>query len=104
MFGLFGNKKKEEVSLADRIKAKPLAAETPAHEENAKVRAPFANLGTVGGGDIKTAYLSRGELTAERLRELYDLPGGPAVVLGFVCRGRGFSGCRSHRKQDRRMI
>ena len=84
MFGLFGNKKKEEVSLADRIKAKPLAAETPAHEENAKVRAPFANLGTVGGGDIKTAYLSRGELTAERLRELYDVPGGPAIVLGFI--------------------
>ena len=84
MFGLFGNKKKEEVSLADRIKAKPLAAEVPQREEHAKTHAPFANLGSVGGADMKSAYLSRSELTAERLRELYDVPGGPAVVLGFV--------------------
>ena len=33
---------------------------------------------------MKSAYLSRSELTAERLRELYDVPGGPAIVLGFV--------------------
>ena len=84
MFGLFGNKKKEEVSLADRIKAKPLAAEVPQREEHTKTHAPFANLGSVGGADMKSAYLSRSELTAERLRELYDVPGGPAVVLGFV--------------------
>ena len=84
MFGLFGNKEKKEVSLADRISAKPLAAEMPVHEKPAKVRAPFANLGTVGGGDMKSAYLSRSELTAERLRELYDVPGGPAIVLGFI--------------------
>ena len=84
MFGLFGNKKKEEVSLADRIKAKPLAAEVQQREEHAKTHAPFANLGSVGGADMKSAYLSRSELTAERLRELYDVPGGPAVVLGFV--------------------
>ena len=84
MFGLFGNKKKEEVSLADRIKAKPLAAEVPQREEHTKTHAPFANLGSVGGADMKSAYLSRSELTAERLRELYDVPGGSAVVLGFV--------------------
>ena len=84
MFGLFGNKKKEEVSLADRIKAKPLAAEVPQREEHTKTHAPFANLGSVGGADMKFAYLSRSELMAERLRELYDVPGGPAVVLGFV--------------------
>ena len=84
MFGLFGNKKKEEVSLADRIKAKPLAAEPRVHEEGTKVRAPFAGLGTVGGGDMRSAYLSRSELTAERLREIYDVPGGPSIVLGFI--------------------
>ena len=84
MFGLFGNKKKEEVSLADRIKAKPLAVESQAHEEGTKARVPFAGLGTVGGSDMKSAYLSRSELTAERLRDLYDVPGGPAIVLGFI--------------------
>ena len=84
MFGLFGNKKKEEVSLADRIKAKPLAVESQAHEEGPKARVPFAGLGTVGGSDMKSAYLSRSELTAERLRDLYDVPGGPAIVLGFI--------------------
>jgi len=84
MFGLFGNKKKEEVSLADRIKAKPLAAEPAAREEAGKARVPFAGFGTVGGGDMKSAYLTRAELTAERLRELYDVPGGPAIVLGFI--------------------
>ena len=84
MFGLFGNKKREEVSLADRIKAKPLAAEPAAREEGGKARAPFAGLGSVGGSDMKCAYLSRSELTAERLREVYDVPGGPAIVLGFV--------------------
>ena len=84
MFGLFGNKKKEEVSLADRIKAKPLAAEPAAREEGVKTRVPFAGFGTVGGGDMKSAYLTRAELTAERLRELYDVPGGPAIVLGFI--------------------
>ena len=84
MLGLFGNQKEEEVSLADRIKAKPLAAPEAVHENGSKARAPFAGLGTVGGGDMKSAYLSRGELTAERLRELYDVPGGPAIVLGFV--------------------
>ena len=84
MFGLFGNKKREEVSLADRIKAKPLAVEPQAHEEGTKARVPFAGLGTVGGSDMKSAYLSRSELTAERLRDLYDVPGGPAIVLGFI--------------------
>ena len=84
MFGLFGNKKKEEVSLADRIKAKPLAADPQQREESVKARAPFAGLGTVGGSDMKSVYLSRSELTAERLRELYDVPGGPAIVLGFI--------------------
>ncbi|WP_313992423.1 methyl-accepting chemotaxis protein [uncultured Selenomonas sp.] len=84
MFGFLGKKKKEEVSLADRIKAKPLLAETAHSAENPKTRVPFAGLGTVGGGDMKTAYLSRSELTAERLRELYDVPGGPAIVLGFI--------------------
>ena len=84
MFGLFGNNKKEEVSLADRIKAKPLAADPQQREESVKARAPFAGLGTVGGSDMKSVYLSRSELTAERLRELYDVPGGPAIVLGFI--------------------
>ena len=84
MFGLFGNQEKEEVSLADRIKAKPLAAEPQAYADGTKARAPFAGLGTVGGDDMKSAYLSRSELTAERLRELYDVPGGSAIVLGFI--------------------
>ena len=84
MFGLFGNKKKEEVSLADRINAKPLAAKTSVRKEGTKAHAPFANLGSVGGGDMRSAYLSRGELTAERLRELYDVPGGPSIVIGFI--------------------
>jgi methyl-accepting chemotaxis sensory transducer len=83
MFGMFGNKKKEAVALADRIKAKPLAAEPTAREEGVKARVPFAGFGTVGG-DMKSAYLTRTELTAERLRELYDVPGGPAIVLGFI--------------------
>lgn len=84
MFGVFGNKKREEVSLADRIKAKPLAVETPTREEGTKARVPFAGFGTMGGADMRSAYLSRSELTAERLRELYDVPGGPAIVLGFI--------------------
>ena len=84
MFGLFGNKKKEEVSLADRINAKPLAAKTSVRKEGTKAHAPFANLGSVGGGDMRSAYLSRSELTAERLRELYDVPGGPSIVIGFI--------------------
>ena len=84
MFGLFGNKKKEEVSLADRINAKPLAAKTSVRKEGTKAHAPFANLGSVGGGDKRSAYLSRSELTAERLRELYDVPGGPSIIIGFI--------------------
>ena len=80
MFGLFGNKKKEEVSLADRIKANPLAAEPAAREEGVKTRVPFAGFGTVGGGDMKSAYLTRAELTAERLRELYDVPGACSPI------------------------
>ena len=84
MFGLFGNKKKEEVSLADRINAKPLAAKTSVRKEGTKAHAPFANLGSVGGGDMRSAYLSRSELTAERLRELYDVPGGPSIIIGFI--------------------
>ena len=84
MFGFFGKKKDKEVSLADRIAAKPILAEALPGEEPAKVRAPFAGLGSVGAGDIKTVSFSRSELTAERLRELYDLPGGPAIVLGFI--------------------
>ena len=84
MFGLFGNKKKEEVSLADRINAKPLPTEPQVRAEGPKARAPFANLGSVGGGDLRSAYLSRSELTAERLRELYDVPGGPSIVIGFI--------------------
>ena len=85
MFGLFDKKKEAEVSLADRIAAKPLAAAgAPQGATTAKPRVPFAGLGSVGAGDMKSAYLSRSELTAERLRELYDVPGGPAIVLGFV--------------------
>lgn len=85
MFGLFDKKKEAEVSLADRIAAKPLAAAgAPQGATAAKPRVPFAGLGSVGAGDMKSAYLSRSELTAERLRELYDVPGGPAIVLGFV--------------------
>ena len=84
MFGLFGNKKKDEVSPTDHIQAKPLVVKTPAQTEPPKARAPFAGLGTVGGSDMKSAYLSRSELTAERLRELYDVPGGPAIVMGFI--------------------
>ena len=84
MFGLFGSKKKEEVSLSDRIKAKPIAVDPSQLEDGTKARVPFAGLGSVGGSDMKCAYLSHSELTAERLREVYDVPGGPAVVLGFV--------------------
>ena len=85
MFGLFDKKKEAEVSLADRIAAKPLAAAgAPQGATAAKPRVPFAGLGSVGAGDMKSAYLSRSELTAERLRDLYDVPGGPAIVLGFV--------------------
>ena len=85
MFGLFDKKKEAEVSLADRIAAKPLAsAGAPQGATAAKPRVPFAGLGSVGAGDMKSAYLSRSELTAERLRDLYDVPGGPAIVLGFV--------------------
>ncbi|MFC2741948.1 MAG: chemotaxis protein, partial [Selenomonas artemidis] len=86
MFGFLGKKKEEsEVSLADRIKAKPLTSGNTPQDAPAKAHVPFESLGApVGGADIRTAYLSRAELTAERLRELYDLPGGPAVVLGFV--------------------
>ena len=85
MFGLFDKKKEAEVSLADRIAAKPLAsAGAPQGATVAKPRVPFAGLGSVGAGDMKSAYLSRSELTAERLRDLYDVPGGPAIVLGFV--------------------
>lgn len=84
MFGFLGKKKGEEVSLADRIAAKPIHAEHENRTAAAKARVPFAGLGSAGAGDIKTAFLSRSELTAERLRELYDVPGGPAVVLGFI--------------------
>ena len=84
MFGLFEKKKEAEVSLADRIAAKPIPASAVKKDEAGKVRVPFAALGSVGAGDMKSAYLSRNELTAERLRELYDVPGGPAIVLGFV--------------------
>ena len=86
MFGFLGKKKEEsEVSLADRIKAKPLTSGNTPKDAPVKAHVPFEGLGaSVGGADIRTAYLSRAELTAERLRELYDLPGGPAVVLGFV--------------------
>ena len=85
MFGLFDKKKEAEVSLADRIAAKPLvAAGAQQGASAAKPRVPFAGLGSVGAGDMKSAYLSRSELTAERLRDLYDVPGGPAIVLGFV--------------------
>ena len=84
MFGLFGNKKKDEVSPTDHIQAKPLVVKTSAQTEPPKTRAPFAGLGTVGGSDMKSAYLSRSELTAERLRELYDVLGGPAIVMGFI--------------------
>ena len=85
MFGLFDKKKEAEVSLADRIAAKPLAsAGAPQGATAAKPRVPFAGLGSVGAGDMKSAYLSRSELTAERLRDLYDVPGGPAIVFGFV--------------------
>ena len=85
MFGLFEKKKEAEVSLADRIAAKPLAEAAAAQGAAVtKPRVPFAGLGSVGAGDMKSAYLSRSELTAERLRDLYDVPGGPAIVLGFV--------------------
>ena len=85
MFGLFDKKKEAEVSLADRIAAKPLAAAgAPQGATAAKPRVPFAGLGSVGAGDMKSAYLSRSELTAERLRDLYDVPGGPVIVFGFV--------------------
>ena len=84
MFGLFGNKKSEEILPAERINVKPTAGEEPACDPGEKTRAPFAGLGSVGGGDMKSAYLSRSELTAERLRELYNVPGGPAIVMGFI--------------------
>ena len=71
MFGLFDKKKEAEVSLADRIAAKPLAAAgAPQGATAAKPRVPFAGLGSVGAGDMKSAYLSRSELPAERLRDL----------------------------------
>ena len=77
MFGFLGKKKEEsEVSLADRIKAKPLTSGNTPKDASVKAHVPFEGLGaSVGGADIRTAYLSRMELTAERLRELYDLPG-----------------------------
>ena len=84
MFGLFEKKKEAEVSLADRIAAKPIAVSSVRKNESGHARVPFAALGSVGAGDMKSAYLSRSELTAEHLRELYDVPGGPAIVLGFV--------------------
>ena len=65
MFGLFDKKKEAEVSLADRIAAKPLvAAGAQQGAAAAKPRVPFAGLGSVGAGDMKSAYLSRSELTA----------------------------------------
>ena len=65
MFGLFDKKKEAEVSLADRIAAKPLvAAGAQQGASAAKPRVPFAGLGSVGAGDMKSAYLSRSELTA----------------------------------------
>lgn len=37
-----------------------------------------------GDADIKTAYLGKGELTHDKLAALCNLPGGPAMILGFV--------------------
>ena len=48
MLGLFENQKEEEVSLADRIKAKPLAAPEAVHEDGPKARAPFAGSARLG--------------------------------------------------------
>jgi hypothetical protein len=85
MFGFLGKKKEEtEVSLADRIKAKPLRQGAPGDASAALQAAPAGGAATVGGADIRTAYLARAELTAERLRALYDVPGGPAIVIGFI--------------------
>ncbi len=84
MFGLLGKKKETEVSLADRINATPLAQGDTRKAEKLKAQQPSAGLRAAGGGDIKTAYVQRAELTAEHLRSLYDVPGGPAVVLGFI--------------------
>ena len=49
MFGFFVNKKKEEVSLAERIEEKALLTEAPVREGVANARASFAGLGTVTG-------------------------------------------------------
>ena len=53
MFGLFDKKKEAEVSLADRIAAKPLAAAgAPQGATAAKPRVPFAGLGAHGTDGI----------------------------------------------------
>ena len=58
MFGFLGKKKGEEVSLADRIAAKPIHAEHENRTAAAKARVPFAGLGSAGAGDIKAITLS----------------------------------------------
>ena len=57
----------------------PKKAEAAPLQAAAKPAAPAADL-----PDIRSAYLHRSELTAAKLKPLFEVPGGPAIVLGFV--------------------
>ena len=58
--------------------------ETPKRAEAATPVTPAAVPAATELPDIKTAYLAKSELTALRLKELVDVAGGPAMVIGFV--------------------
>lgn len=61
----------------------PKTASVPATPAARPQTIPTANI-AADTPDIKTAYLSHSELNAAKLKPLFDLPDGVALIMGFV--------------------